>query len=428
MNPRPILTLAALAALSLAPLAAACGATPDPGTPTRGTGGAPDPVDAAGPSGERDSGGPSTPPLPASDAGARDASDDAAPPPRGKLVAFASGYAPDLAAFTVDPASGALGTKTDTPTPAGFSPSFLAVNPAATNLYAVSEVTPGLVAAYAIDRSTGALTFLNSVSSQGNGPAHLSVDASGKWVLVANYTDGKVAVLPVQAGGKLGDANGALSPGSNSHMIVVDPSNRFAFVPCKGSDYVAQLTFDAATGTLTPNGMPRVATAAGAGPRHLAFHPGGKLAYLINENDSTITAYRLDLATGRLSAIETQSTLPQGATGANTGADVWVHPSGKLVYGSNRGDDSIVVFAIDEATGKMTLRGHTKSGGNTPRDFTVDPSGAFLYAANQGIPGSSAGNVTEFRIDPASGTLTATGPSVGVPSATFIGIFRLPAP
>jgi 6-phosphogluconolactonase len=144
---------------------------------------------------------------------------------------------------------------------------------------------------------------------------------------------------------------------------------------------------------------------------------------LINETNSTMTAYAFDGSTGRLTEIETHSTLPQGFTGANTGAEVWVHPSGKFVYGSNRGHDSIVQFSVDPATGKMTLVGHTKTGGTTPRDFTLDPAGAFLYAANQG-----SNNVTAFRVDPAQGTLTAAGAPITSTQPSFVGLVRLPAP
>jgi 6-phosphogluconolactonase len=204
-------------------------------------------------------------------------------------------------------------------------------------------------------------------------------------------------------------------------MIVADPSDRFVFVPCKGADYVAQFLFDASTGKLTPNAVPRFATAAGAGPRHLAFHPDGKTAYLIAETASTMTALDFDATAGALTAVQTVSTLPAGFTGTNTAAEVHVHPSGKWLFGSNRGDDSIVVFALDPS-GHMTAQGFTKTGGTTPRDFTLDPSGAWLYAANQGT-----GDVVAFAFDAATGALTTTtGASVAVPSASFVGVLALP--
>jgi 6-phosphogluconolactonase len=359
-------------------------------------------------------------------------SEVSSPPPRdagdsatrlGPLVAYASGYAPSISIFSVDPTTGGLGSK-KTVAAFGTSPSFLAVNRTATNLYAVDEVSAGRVGTYSIDASNGALTHLNDVSSQGSGPAFVSVDATGKFVLVANYTDGTIAVLAVQAGGRLSatPADSRLA-GANAHMIVTDPSNQFVFVPCLGSDYVAQYLFDAASGKLTPNAVPTVPTASGAGPRHIAFHPSGTYAYLINEKNSTMTAYSLAAATGRLTEIETKSTLPSGFSGSNSGAEVWVHPSGKFVYGSNRGNDSIVVFAIDGATGKMTLVGHTRTGGATPRDFTLDPTGGFLYAANQ-----NSNDIVPFAIDSTQGTLSSTASSVPVTSPSFIAVVRLPAP
>jgi 6-phosphogluconolactonase len=203
-------------------------------------------------------------------------------------------------------------------------------------------------------------------------------------------------------------------------MIVADPTNKFVFVPCKGADYIAEFTFDAVMGKLTPNAVARVATATGAGPRHIAFHPNGKLAFVINETNSTMASYTLDANSGQLALIETKSTLPSGFTGANTGAEVWVHPSGAWLLGSNRGDDSIVVFSVDGG-GHMTFKGTTKTGGTTPRDFTIDPTGAFVYVADQG-----SNDLRVFRFDAGAGTLTATGAPVSQPSPSFIGIVRLP--
>lgn len=405
-------------AFGLISCAAACGGSDAPGGATPG-------VDASLGDGRVASDGAS----PGSDGAVGDAGPvdarsglDAADASRGPLVAFASGYGANLHVLTVDPASGVL-------TPAGTSPagdpspSFLAVRPGATHLYAVGEATAGRVGAYAIDRTRGTLSYLGGVSSQGDGPAHVSVDATGKWVMVANYGDGSVAVLPIAADGKLGAPSDTRAVGANAHMIVADPSNKFVFVPCLGADYVAQFTFDATTGKLTPNTPANVATAAGAGPRHLAMHPDGAHAYLINEKASTVTSLALDTSTGRLSALDTVSTLPVGFSGSNTGAEVWVHPSGKFVYASNRGDDSIAVFTVDAATGKLTPKAHTKTAGTIPRSFTLDPAGAFLYAANQG-----SGTLTSFAIDPAQGTLTKAAGGAAVASVTFVGLVWLPGP
>jgi 6-phosphogluconolactonase len=336
-----------------------------------------------------------------------------------RLIAYAGGYASTITWFSVDGATGAL-SLAGSMASFGSSPSFLARNAAMTNLYAVDENSAGRVGAYAIDADSGALSFLDAVSSGGNGPAFLSLDATGKFVLVANYNDGTVAVLPVGAGGRVAPATDVRTVGSEAHMIVADPTNKFVFVPCKGADYVAQFLFDAGSGTLTPNAVPHVMTAAGAGPRHIAFHPNGRLAYLINETGSTMTAYALDATAGTLTEIETLSTLPPGFSGTNTAAEVWVHPSGRWVLGSNRGDDSIVVFSVAPSTGTMTLVGFTKTGGKTPRDFTFDPTGTWLYAADQ-----DSSLVVPFRFDADRGSLTPLGGTVGVSNVSFVGVGAL---
>ena len=339
--------------------------------------------------------------------------------PSGSLAVYASGYGPNLSLFPLDATSGALSTPKTTAS-FGNSPSFLAVNRAVTHLYAVDEETSGRVGAYTIDPKSGALTFQNAVSSGGAGPPFVALDRTEAYALVANYDDGTASVLPVKSDGSLGGPSSTLQVGTNAHMIATDPSNRFAFVPCLGSDYVAQFLFDATTGTLTPNATPHVKTVAGAGPRHVAFHPNGKLVYLINEKNSTLTAYSLDGTAGTLTEIQTVSTLPSGFSGTNTGAEVWVHPSGSWVLASNRGDDSLVVFAIDASTGKMSAPTFTKSGGKTPRDFTLDPTGTFVIAANQ-----DSGNVVPFRFDATKGTLSAAGNAMSVTMASFVGVVRL---
>ncbi|HZU82559.1 MAG TPA: lactonase family protein [Polyangiaceae bacterium] len=340
----------------------------------------------------------------------------------GHVIAYASGYGPDIELFAVDAATGALSHTASFPS-FGPAPSYLAFDPSVGHLYALDESPQGRVGAYRIDPTTGSLTFVGAVSSGGDGPAHLSVDATGRHVLVANYGDGSVSVLPVlpDAQGGLGPPSQTLRVGAQAHMIITDPSNRFAFVPCKGADYIAQFVFDATTGELRPNQVAHVPTARGAGPRHLAFHPGGRFAYGINELDNTMTAYAFDPRAGTLSPIETQSTLPRGFAGKDTAAEVWVHPSGAWVFGSNRGDDSIVVFSVDPSSGRLTVKGHTKTGGATPRDFALDATGSLLYVCNQG-----SGAVDPLRFDAERGVLTAAAPPVRVASASFIGLVRLP--
>ncbi|MEO8878115.1 MAG: beta-propeller fold lactonase family protein, partial [Polyangiaceae bacterium] len=223
-----------------------------------------------------------------------------------------------------------------------------------------------------------------------------------------------------EADGTLGAPTDQRNAGLNAHMMIADASDRFVFVPCLGSDYVAQYRFDAATGKLTPNTPPtfKIAVSAKTGPRHLAFHPGGAYAYLLNETASSISSLAFSSTTGLLAEIETQSTLPVGYAGPkNTAAEVWVHPSGKFVYASNRGDDSIAVFSVDIATGKLTAKSHTKTGGAMPRSITIDPTGAFLYSANQG-----ASTLTSFAIDRSDGSLTPIGSPSAQDQASFVGI------
>ena len=367
-----------------------------------------------------DTGPPVTDDAPGPVADASGSGDAAAP---AHVVAYVSGYGPDLAWFDVDPATAALAPVASLAS-ALPAPSYLAMT--STHLYAASEGA-SRISAYAIDPQTGGLTLVDDQPSGGSGPAHVTVDRAGKYVLVANYGDGMIAVLPIRADGGLAPATQTLDAGANAHEVVVDPSNTHVLVPCKGSDYVAQYAFDPATGTLTANAVPRLATAAGAGPRHLAFAPDGAHAYLVNELDSTLTALAYDGATGRLSALQTVSTRAAGATGANTGAEVVVHASGTWVYASNRGDDDLATFAIAPATGRLTLVGHTPTGGATPRAFAIDPTGTWLFAANQG-----SNTVTRFRIDAATGALTpALGGGADNVAATamqpsFVGFVSLP--
>lgn len=300
---------------------------------------------------------------------------------------------------------------------AGTGPSFLALTPDTRFLYAVNEST-SMVAAFTVDPQSGALGFINRRGSQGNGPAHVFVDNSGKWVMVANYGGGTAAVYPIVAGGGIGAPSDTESPGANSHQIVTDPSNQYAFVPALGADIVAQYSFNASTGALTANGS--LSTVAGAGPRHIAFHPTLPYAYLINETNSTLQALSFNAATGQLTSMQTVSTLPPGFGGANTGAEVAVHPNGKFVYGSNRGHDSIVVFSINPANGQLTLVEHEPTGGVRPRHFSIDPRGELLYAANQ-----QSGTVFAFRVDQDAGTLSSLGQVAAPPSPYFVGIFEL---
>ena len=309
------------------------------------------------------------------------------------------------------------------------NPSFLAVHPSRKFLYAVSEGDgkTGGISAYAIDPNTGNLTVLNAQSSGGAGPCHLIVDSAGKDVLAANYNGGSCCCIPIKADGSLAQpteviqhkgssVNKARQEGPHAHSINLDAKNRFAFCADLGLDKVLVYRFDAAKGTLTPNNPPAFDTAPGSGPRHFAFHPDGKTAYINGELDMTITACDYDADKGVLTKTQTLSTLPTGADrkGAST-AEVVVHPSGKFVYVSNRGHNSIAIFAIDSKTRALTAVGHQSHKISTPRNFAIEPTGQYLLVANQ-----SGDSVVSFRIDANTGELSPTGSSVEVPAPVCV--------
>ena len=300
------------------------------------------------------------------------------------------------------------------------NPTYLALHPTEKFLYSIGEVSKfgdkkaGGVSAFAVDAATGQLTALNSQSSGGTGPCHLDVDRAGQCVVVANYGGGSVEALPIQADGSLGEpgtfiqhvgtsVDKARQEGPHGHCILVDPTQKFAVACDLGLDKVLVYKLDAAKATLTPNDPPFATIAPGSGPRHIAFHPNGKFAYVISEMLCTMTAFEWNSARGALKEIQSLSTLPGAVEKGFSTAEVYVHPSGKFVYGSNRGHDSIVVYACDAKTGKLTLVEHQNTQGRTPRHFAIDPSGKFLLAENQ-----STDNVAVFRIDQSTGKLTLT--------------------
>jgi 6-phosphogluconolactonase len=325
----------------------------------------------------------------------------------------------EIAVFDLDRSTGAL-TPLST-VDAGNYPSFLAISPDKRFVYAALESSDE-IASFSIDPLDAHLTKLGSVTSEGNGPAHVSVDHTGKWVFAANYGSGTVAVIPVNDDGALGLSVDTESPGQNSHLIRVDPSNDFVFVPNKGSDTVAQFLFDDAIGQLEANAPANVVTADGAGPRHLDFHPSLPIVYVINESDDTLSVYDFDTAAGTLSEKQIVSTLPDGeGGGGNTCADVHVSVDGKYVFGSNRGHDSIVVFAADPTDGRLTLVEHEPTGGETPRNFAVDPAGGLLLVANQ-----NSNLIVPMTIDPASGALTALPATTTDDQPYWVGVVALP--
>jgi 6-phosphogluconolactonase len=366
----------------------------------------------------------------------------AAPAPaRGQYLVYVGTYtgakSKGIYAYRFNAATGALsplGLAAETP-----QPTFLAIAPNRRFLYAANEIgdfggkRSGAVSALAINAQTGQLTLLNQAASGGPGPCHLVVDKAGKNVLVANYAGGSVAVLPIQPDGRLGAAtafvqhqgasvNPQRQAGPHAHSVNLDAANRFAFVADLGLDKVLVYRFDAAQGTLTPNDPPAAALKPGAGPRHFAFHPSGRYAYVINELQSTVTAFNYDAQRGALSELQTVSTLPEGFAGNNSTAEVQVHRSGKFLYGSNRGHDSLAVFAIDAGKGTLSFVEHQPTRGKTPRNFGLDPTGAWLLAANQG-----SDTIVVFGIDQATGRLHPTGQVVEVGAPVCIKFVRATA-
>jgi 6-phosphogluconolactonase len=312
------------------------------------------------------------------------------------------------------------------------NPSFLAIHPRRKYLYAVNEVDDfagghtGAVSAFALDAKTGKLTFLNRVASRGAYPCYLVVDSTGQNVLVANYGSGTVAVIRLAKDGHLGAASSVIQhsgssvdrarqEGPHAHSINLSADNRFAIAADLGLDELLVYRFDAERGTLQATNPPFAKVNPGAGPRHFAFHPSGRFAYVISEMQSTVTAFAYDPARGALRELQTLSTLPEGFAGQNDAAEVRVHPSGKFLYGSNRGPDSIALYTIDPERGTLTPAGHTSTQGKTPRNFNLDPTGTYLFAANQ-----DTDNVVIFRVDPGTGHLTPTGQVLSVPSPVCV--------
>ncbi len=322
--------------------------------------------------------------------------------------------------FRFDPATGKLTPVTLAAE--ASSPSFLAVHPNRKFLYASNEHDgadqPGknnTVSAYAIDPATGGLTFLNKVSSQGEGPAHIVVDKAGKVLLVLNYRSGSVALLPIQPDGRLGEAtavdqhhgsgpNKQRQAGPHAHGGAFSPDDRFALVAEHGIDEVMIYRLDIEKGSLTPSDPPFYKATPGAAPRHLTFHPNGKTLYALNELGSSVTVFDYGAAGGTVRRVQEITTLPAGFTGANGTAQLQVDRAGKFLYVSNRGNDSIAVFAIDAATGMLTPVEHVSTQGKTPRDFSLDPTGSYLFAANQ-----NSDNIVLFRVNAATGRLTPSG-------------------
>ena len=312
------------------------------------------------------------------------------------------------------------------------NPSYLAFDSTRRFLYAVNELKThedqpsGTISAFAVDPRTGTLEFLNKRLTRGTDPCHVLVDKNRRFVFVANFMSGSVCVLPVLDDGSLGEASdfiqhqgSSVDPvrqrGPHAHSVSLDEANRFAFVPDLGLDKLMVYKFHSERGTLEPNEVPWITMKPGAGPRHMAFHPSGRFAYLINELDSTLAALSYDGGRGTLKELQIVPTLPEGFHGESTCGDVQISPSGTFAYASNRGHDSMVIYKIDQRTGELTHVDHAPTQGKTPRHFGIDPTGRFLLAANQ-----DTDTLVTFHIDPQTGNVLPTGHATQVPTPVCV--------
>lgn len=314
----------------------------------------------------------------------------------------------------------------------GKGPSFLAIHPSRKYLYSVNEAIEagpskaGAVSAYAINGTTGELTFLNGQPSLGNGPCYVSVDQTGKTAFVANYGGGSLAVLPIKADGSLGAATDSLQNAGSGpnvkrqesahvHSATVAPDNRFVYVADLGTDKLHILEIDTNKSTVKAAQTPYVSVKPGSGPRHMAFHPNGKYAYLVEELTSSVAVFSRNAKTGALTLLtDGVRTLPSDFTDENTSADIHIDPSGKFLYQSNRGRNALAIFAIG-TDGKLTYLGDEPTRGKTPRNFMIDPKGDFIFVTHQ-----DSDNITIFRRNKQTGKLTYTGQSVSVPAPVCI--------
>jgi 6-phosphogluconolactonase len=336
--------------------------------------------------------------------------------------------------FRFDPTTGqfkAIGVAAELP-----NPSFLATDPQHRFLYAVTEMGPepgaddykknGFVSSYSIDRKTAALAFLNKVDAGGGGSCHLIVDKTGKMLFVANYGSGNVASFAIKADGSIGERTGfyqhsgssvdpARQKGPHAHAVVLSPDNRFLFVPDLGTDQVEIYRVDAQKGTFAPNDPASAQVKAGYGPRHFTFGHGAKYAYALCEMGSSVAVFSYNPAKGSLTPVQTISNLPDDFKGEDNSAEIEVDRSGRFLYASNRGNDSITVFAIDPAKGTLTKVEVVPTQGKTPRNFALDPTGKYLIAANQ-----DSNSMVVFSVDPKDGRLKPSGQALDTPSPVDI--------
>jgi len=311
------------------------------------------------------------------------------------------------------------------------NPSFLIEHPDHRFLYAVSEDAIGMVSAYLIDPKSGKLALVNRVPSKGDGPCHLALDGEGRWLAVANYGSGSVAVLPLRKDGGMGEAAAFMQQtgtgvdprrqaGPHAHAVLFSPDNRYLLVADLGADRIFVYRFDAETGALRPADTPSVAVTPGSGVRHLVFHPNGKVLYAVNELANTVTAYLWDTAAGRLTELQTVSSLPPGYAGPNTAAEIAVNSSATMVYASNRGLDCLALLVIDPVRFTLSALEFTPLVGQTPRHFALDPTGAYLLVANQG-----SDSLTVYTVHPRTGQIRPVGhPVTGVALPTVVAFVK----
>ena len=307
------------------------------------------------------------------------------------------------------------------------APSYIAIHPDGRYLYAVDESKDGKLSSFSIEGGSGKLTPINSVSVKSAGPCYIAIDKAGHWAITANYSGGSITVLPIESGGRLGEAsefiqhkgsgpNRDRQTGPHPHWAGFVPKSNLVLVTDLGIDSIAIYNFDNKKGTLTVGNPAFMTVPPGSGPRHAVMHPSGKFFYVNTELTSNITEYYFEAELKRFTAISTLSTLPEGFKGDNTGSELAMDPKGKYVYASNRGDDSIAVFSVtDLKRGTLKPEQHIPTGGKMPRQFEIDPTGHWLVAGNQG-----SDNLAIFSIDPSTGKLTAAGVVSGVPKPTCV--------
>jgi len=344
---------------------------------------------------------------------------------------FVDGKAEGIYIYHLDCSSGELTYAATVAGPGTVNPSFLTLGPDRSCLYAVnefykSEGQNGTMSAFAIDPATGHLSYLNEQSTHGTAPCYASIDPAGRYCLVANYETGSLCVLPIRKDGSLGEATDTVQfsgsgpnlkrqEGPHAHMVVPSPDGGFILAVDLGTDRLMAFCLDRERGTLSPANPPWTELPPGTGPRHLAFHPHRPFAYVISELQSTVTVCRYRELQGTFEALQTISTLPDDFTGQNLGGEIMTSPCGRFVYASNRGHDSLAIFAVDPDTGRLSVVGHESTQGVAPRAFIIDPSGAMLLVANQ-----DTDSVVTFWINQDCGTLQATGHVATVPTPVCI--------